>query len=154
MRRVSWLLFPATLAALLLALGCPTDGDDDSAGDDDENPDAPVISNLDIEHYKVGDKCNCLFQWHADDADGDLDGSTVKLMLNDTTYTWTFTFQSAPPHNAADMDVEIPVGGVVGEPHVTADQTYDVELWMYDLAMNESNHLGEAGWTAPDDNCF
>jgi len=154
MRTLHWILFPALIAVLALAMGCPTSGDDDSADDDDDNPNAPVISNLDIGQFAVGEDCNVQVAWHVDDADGDLDGSAVKLVANDSTWSWTFDLTGTPPFNSADLDLTIKVGGVVGQPHFVADTEYDLELWMHDLANNESNHLTELGWMSPDENCF
>lgn len=155
MRNHHWILFPAMLATLLLALGCTPDDDDDSADDDDgPDPNAPVISNLDVDHYAVGEKCNALVEFHVDDADGDLDGSVIKVKFDDSEHGLTLSVDGIPPFNSLDLSVEFQVGGVLTEKDLDHDTEYDIEVWMFDLAMLESNHLTELDWTSPDENCF
>ncbi len=166
MRTPTWLTLLSLLLSLAVLGGCPAD-DDDSAGDDDdgEDPLAPVLSDLKLQHASDGsDGCTVFVKWTVTDEDGDLAGKDeetgdwlaveVKTKFDDGGCNWVYTIQRDPPVYEVDLDVDIPVGGVIGSCSVNADETYDVEVYMYDLAGRESNHLYELEWDSPTEDCL
>ncbi len=156
----------ALLALGTLLVGCPAGDDDDSAGDDDGvDPLAPVLSDLQLQHASDGSGgCNVFVKWTVTDEDGDLAGKDedtgdwlaveVKTKFDDGGCNWVYTIQRDPPVHEVELDVDIPVGGVIGSCYVDADETYDVEVYMFDLAERESNHLFELEWDSPTEDCL
>jgi hypothetical protein len=166
MRTHTWLCLLVTLVVAVLFVGCPSGDDDDSAGDDDGvDPLAPVLSDLELQHASDGsDGCIVFVKWTVTDEDGDLAGKDeetgdwlaieVKTKFDDGGCNWVYTIQRDPPVNEVDLDVDIPVGGVIGSCYVNADETYDVEVYLFDLAGRESNHLVELEWDSPTEDCL
>jgi hypothetical protein len=160
-----------TLGFTLLACGGDDDddaaGDDDSseAGDDDDSSgagddddaatgEAPVLAGLSVTHAMAGDECRAYVTFTGTDADGDIATSSVFVGFNPAPpLSWTFDTGSAPPmyEVAYAVDILISDGAVV--PHVKAEEVYDVEVWVFDDAVNESNHLMQAKWQAPTQEC-
>ncbi len=156
------------LAPLALVLsGCPAGDDDDSAaGDDDDEPDplAPVLSDLELEHGGGASACKVYLQFHAEDEDGDMgadDGSgegvpvEIVTLFGDRETHWMYTLNAGEVFTS-DFSLDYPVGGVLGQddPYVDADTEYDVEVWMFDIAGRESNHLLEEGYETPGTDCI
>ena len=133
-------------------------GDDDSAatGDDDDAAigEAPVLAGLSVTHAMAGDECRAYITFTGTDADGDIATSSVWVSFDPMPpFSWTFDTGSASPlyEVAYAIDILISDGAVV--PHVKAEEVYDVEVWVYDEADNESNHLTQEGWQAPTQEC-
>ena len=166
MRNQGWLILLALALPLVLGAGCPAADDDDSAGDDDGiDEDAPVLSDLKLEHASDGSGgCIVFVSWTAKDADGDLSGKDedtdewlpvdLKVKFDDVGCSWGYSIHRDPPVHEVDITVDIPVGGVIGSCHVDSDEEYDVEVYMYDLAGRESNHLLEEAWESPTEDCL
>ena len=134
-----------------------TDDDDSAAtGDDDDAVpgEAPVLTDLVVTHAIASDECRAYITFAGTDADGDIATSSVWVGFNPAPpFSWTFDTGSAPPlHEVAyAIDILISDGAVV--PHVKAEEVYDVEVWVFDEAGNESNHLMQAKWQAPTQEC-
>ncbi len=134
-----------------------TDDDDSSqAGDDDDaaTGEAPVLADLVVTHAMAGDECRAYVTFNGTDADGDIATSQVWVSFDPMPpFSWTFDTGSEPPmyEIAYALDILISDGAVV--PHVKAEEVYDVEVWVFDDAVNESNHLMQAKWQAPTQEC-
>ena len=163
MRTQSWPSLLVTLTFAVLFAGCPTgDDDDDSAGDDDGvDPLAPVLSDLELQQASDGSGgCLVFVGWTITDEDGDLSGQDedsgdwqfieIKAKFDDSACNWEYTLQQAPPVTQHEITLDMPVGGVIGSGcYVNA-----VEVYMYDLAERESNHLYELEWDSPTEDCL
>jgi hypothetical protein len=162
--------------ALLFTLGlalvaCGGDDDDDAAGDDDSvalddddsasgddddaaTGEAPVLAGLSVTYAMAGDECRAYISFTGTDADGDIATSSAWVAFNPAPpLSWTFDTGSPPPmyEVAYAVDILISDGAVV--PHVKAEEVYDVEVWVFDDAVHESNHLMQAKWQAPTQEC-
>jgi hypothetical protein len=169
MERINGLLLILTLILVptcLVLSGCPSGDDDDSAGDDDDGPDplAPVLTDIELEHGGGADNCKVYLQFHAEDADGDMgadDGSgegvpvEIVTLFGTSETHWMYTL-NAGEVMTWDFSLDYPVGGVLGQqdPYVDPDTEYDVEVYMYDIAGHESNHLIEEGYETPGTDCI
>ena len=154
-----WLAVLLPIACLVLVSGC-TDvgGDDDSAlADDDDdgtNPSAPVLSDYKIQYAHDGnDNCKAWYRWHVEDAEGDIDGSTIQITMNGVTSTITLSYSQPPPIYSDDVSIDVIVGDSTAYVPMEFDTVYDSELLMRDFDGNESNHLTIEGWQAPGSDC-
>ncbi len=157
----------------LILCGCPADdddaddddvagdddsaaGDDDTAGDDDVDPGtAPVVSALTLSHSGDSELCYALVAWHAEDVDGDLVQTQVFAHFPpEPVFTWNMSVPVDPPLTTQDFSLEVRVGQAPAIPTLDPGEVYDVELWQVDTAGNESNHLLQEGWQAPDEDCM
>lgn len=133
-----------------------TDDDDSATGDDDDAApgEAPVLTGLSVTHAMAGDECRAYIAFNGTDDDGDIATSSVWVSFDPMPpFSWTFDTGNPPPvyEVAYALDLLISDGAVV--PHVKAEEVYDVQVWVFDDADNESNHLIQAKWQAPTESC-
>ena len=155
--------FFLTLALLISApwiAGCPGNDDDDdsAAGDDDDDtsavdPNAPVLSDLDVSYGGGSSNCRVFVEWIWDDADGDYNGGSINYSLNGDPGNFVWNLESEGEIFHYDVGIEFVVGASMEDPALSAESTYDIEVWMTDGAGNESNHLVEEGFDTPNTEC-
>ncbi len=157
----------------LLLAGCPTQGtpwtpdddddddsavaDDDDVGDDDTYTDpVPQIFDLAFTPGMVGEDCVLTISWAAQDGDGDLaspdDFIHAWTIFSGDQWIWPLDLGDKPLH-ATTMSVEMLVAMDSGQPFIQPGTVVDVEVYIQDIAGNESNHLVEHSYTAPGADC-
>ena len=132
------------------------DDDDSAAGDDDDaaTGESPVLAGLSVTHAMAGDECRAYITFTGTDADGDIAISSVRVGFNPAPpFSWSFDTGTPPPVYEVPYAIDILISDGAVVPHVTAEEVYDVEVWVYDEADNESNHLTQEGWQAPTQEC-
>ncbi len=126
----------------------------ESVGDDDDvDPNAPVLSELDVSYGGGASNCRVFVEWIWDDADGDYNGGTINYSLDGDPGNFVWNLESDGEIFHYDVGIEFIVGVSLDEPALTAESTYDIEVWMTDGAGNESNHLVEEGFETPNTEC-
>ncbi len=134
-----------------------TDDDDSAATDDDDDAavgEAPVLAGLSVTHAMAGDECRAYVTFTGTDADGDIATSSLWVGFNPAPpFSWNFDTGTPPPVYEVPYAVDILVSDGAVVPHVPAEGVYDVEVWVFDEADNESNHLTQAKWQAPTQDC-
>jgi len=161
------LLLIAILPLGIVLMGCPTDDDDDDSavGDDDDddsiNPLAPVLSDLEVEHGGGASACRVVVQFHVEDEDGDLAASDgaggyvaipLYIEFGIEQFAYNFTIEGEASF-VQDLSLDFYLEEHEDDPVISPDTEYDVEVWLYDVAGNESNHLVEEGYETPATDC-
>jgi len=166
--RLCFILFLIALLPLgTVLVGCPADDDDDDSavGDDDDDdgvdPLAPVLSDLSVEHGGGASACRVVVQFHVEDEDGDLAASDgaggyvsipLYIEFGIEQFAYNYTIQ-AKASFVQDLSLEFYLEEHGDDPVISPETVYDVEVWLYDVANNESNHLIEEGYETPATDC-